>query len=92
MDKATEKIVFEIEKELEKKKALEEKLKASNEKIKQLEAKKLEAENAQMISSIRDLNIGPEELADLLRGLKAKNGAVTAPVIAKEEVVEEKAV
>ncbi|MBP3195525.1 MAG: DUF4315 family protein [Butyrivibrio sp.] len=92
MDKATEKIVLEIEKEQEKKKALEEKLKASNEKIKQLEAKKLEAENAQMISSIRDLNIGPEELADLLRNLKAKNGAVTVPVVAKEEVVEEKAV
>ncbi len=92
MDKATEKIVLEIEKELEKKKALEEKLKASNEKIKQLEAKKLEAENAQMISSIRDLNIGPEELAGLLRSLKAKNGANVAPVIEKEEVVEEKAV
>ncbi len=91
MDKATEKIVLEIEKEIKKKKDLEEKLKLSNERIKMLEAKKLEAENAQIVASIRQLNVSPEELQSFLSGIRAKRG--TAENISDtKDVMEEKAV
>ncbi len=92
MDKATEKIVLEIEKEQKKKKDLEEKLKASNERIRLLEAKKLEAENAQIVASIRQLNVSPEELQSFLSSIKAKRGAVVANVSDTKGVMEEKAV
>ena len=93
MDKVTEKIIQDIEKEMEKKKALEEKLKACNERIKQLEAKKLENENAQIISSIRDLNVSPEELAGFLSSIKAKRGQISSlPSLEKNTQTEEKAV
>ena len=71
MDNTIEKIELEIQKELEKKRKIEEKLKASNEKIKQLEAKKTDLENAKIVSTIRELNIKPEELGGLLASLKA---------------------
>nr|MBQ4454730.1 DUF4315 family protein [Clostridia bacterium] len=92
MDKATEKIVLEIEKEQKKKKDLEEKLKASNERIRLLEAKKLEAENAQIVASIRQLNVSPEELQSFLSSIKAKRGATVANVSDTKGVMEEKAV
>ena len=92
MDKATEKIVLEIEKEQKKKKDLEEKLKASNERIRLLEAKKLEAENAQIVASIRQLNVSPEELQSFLSSIKAKRGATVASVSDTKGVMEEKAV
>ena len=92
MDKATEKIVLEIEKELKKKKDLEEKLKASNERIRVLEAKKLEAENAQIVASIRQLNVSPEELQSFLSSIKAKRGAAVVNVSDTKVVMEEKAV
>ena len=92
MDKATEKIVLEIEKEQKKKKSLEEKLKASNERIRLLEAKKLEAENAQIVASIRQLNVSPEELQSFLSSIKAKRGATVANVSDTKGVMEEKAV
>ncbi len=92
MDKATEKIVLEIEKEKNKKKDLEEKLKASNERIRLLEAKKLEAENAQIVASIRQLNVSPEELQSFLSSIKAKRGATVANVSDTKGVMEEKAV
>lgn len=92
MDKVMEKIAVDIEKELEKKKALEEKLKACNDRIRSLENKKLEAENAQMVSSIRALNISPEELGALLSSIK-QGKPVTEPVKApQKEELEEKAV
>ena len=92
MDKATEKIVLEIEKEQKKKKDLEEKLKSSNERIRVLEAKKLEAENAQIVASIRQLNVSPEELQSFLSSIKAKRGATVANVSDTKGVMEEKAV
>lgn len=92
MDKATEKIVLEIEKEQKKKKDLEEKLKASNERIRLLEAKKLEAENAQIVASIRQLNVSPEELQSFLSSIIAKRGATVANVSDTKGVMEEKAV
>lgn len=92
MDKATEKIVLEIEKETKKKKELEEKLKASNERIRALEAKKLEAENAQIVASIRQLNVSPEELQNFLSSIKAKRGAAVINVSDTKDVMEEKAV
>ena len=92
MDKATEKIVLEIEKELKKKKELEDKLKASNERIRLLEAKKLEAENAQIVASIRQLNVSPEELQGFLSSIKAKRGAAVVNVSDTKNVMEEKAV
>ena len=92
MDKATEKIVMEIEKEIKKKKDLEEKLKACNERIRALEAKKLEAENAQIVASIRQLNVSPEELQSFLSSIKAKRGAAVISVSDKKDVMEEKAV
>nr|WP_297708312.1 DUF4315 family protein [uncultured Butyrivibrio sp.] len=93
MDKATEKIIQDIEKELEKKKGLEERLKLCNDRIKLLEAKKLELENSQIIASIRDLNVSPEELAAFLSGIKAKRGQVAAmPSLQKNTQTEEKAV
>ena len=92
MDKATEKIVLEIEKETKKKKDLEEKLKASNERISALEAKKLEAENAQIVASIRQLNVSPEELQNFLSSIKAKRGAAVINVSDTKDVMEEKAV
>ena len=92
MDKATEKIVLEIEKEQKKKKDLEEKLKASNERIRLLEAKKLEAENAQIVASIRQLNVSPEERQSFLSSIKAKRGATVANVSDTKGVMEEKAV
>ena len=92
MDKATEKIVLEIEKEQKKKKDLEEKLKVSNERIRLLEAKKLEAENAQIVASIRQLNVSPEELQSFLSSIKAKRGATVANVSDTKGVMEEKAV
>ena len=92
MDKATEKIVLEIEKEQKKKKDLEEKLKVSNERIRLLEAKKLEAENAQIVASIRQLNVSPEELQSFLSSIKAQRGATVANVSDTKGVMEEKAV
>ncbi len=91
MDKATEKIVLEIEKEQKKKKDLEEKLRLSNERIKALEAKKTEAENAQIVASIRQLNVSPEELQSFLSGIRAKRGAASS-VSDTKDVMEEKAV
>lgn len=92
MDKVMEKIAVDIEKELEKKKALEEKLKACNDRIRSLENKKLEAENAQMVSSIRALNISPEELGALLASIKTGK-PVSEPVKEpQKEELEEKAV
>ncbi len=92
MDKATEKIMLEIEKEQKKKKDLEEKLKVSNERIRLLEAKKLEAENAQIVASIRQLNVSPEELQSFLTSIKAKRGATVVNVSDTKGVMEEKAV
>ena len=92
MDKATEKIMLEIEKEQKKKKDLEEKLKVSNERIRLLEAKKLEAENAQIVASIRQLNVSPEELQSFLSSIKAKRGAAVVNVSDTKGVMEEKAV
>lgn len=91
MDKATEKIILEIEKELKKKKDLEEKLRLANERIKLLETKKIEAENAQIVASIRQLNVSPEELQSFLSGIKAKRGTAEC-VSDTKEVMEEKAV
>ncbi len=91
MDKATEKIVLEIEKEIKKKKDLEEKLKLSNERIKMLEANQLEAENAQIVASIRQLNVSPEELQSFLSGIRAKRGTAMG-VSDTKDVMEEKAV
>ncbi len=84
--------MLEIEKEQKKKKDLEEKLKASNERIRLLEAKKLEAENAQIVASIRQLNVSPEELQSFLSSIKAKRGATVANVSDTKGVMEEKAV
>ena len=92
MDKVTEKIVLEIEKEQKKKKDLEEKLKASNERIRLLEAKKLDAENGQIVACIRQLNVSPEELQSFLSSIKAKRGATVANVSDTKDVMEEKAV
>ena len=92
MDKVMEKIAVDIEKELEKKKALEEKLKACNDRIRSLENKKLEAENAQMVSSIRALNISPEELGALLSSIKQGKPVTEAVKAPQKEELEEKAV
>ena len=92
MDKAKEKIVLEIEKELKKKKDLEEKLKLVSERIKTLEAKKLETENAQIVASIRQLNVSPEELQSFLSGIRAKRGAAAVSISDTKDVMEEKAV
>lgn len=88
MDNTIEKIELEIQKELEKKRKIEEKLKASNEKIKQLEAKKTDLENAQIVSTIRELNIKPEDLGSLLASLKADS----IGTISKTAELEDKAV
>ena len=57
-----------------------------------LEAKKLEAENAQIVASIRQLNVSPEELQSFLSSIKAKRGAAVISVSDKKDVMEEKAV
>ena len=88
MDNTIEKIELEIQKETEKKRKIEEKLKASNEKIKQLEAKKTDLENAQIVSTIRELNIKPEDLGSLLASLKADS----IGTISKTAELEDKAV
>ena len=88
MDNVVEKIQIEINKEVEKRKKLEEKLKNCNEKIKVLEAKRTETENAQIVSTIRELNIKPEELGRILASLKQNN----TEVISKTSGLEEKAV
>jgi len=88
LDNTIEKIELEIQKELEKKRKIEEKLKASNEKIKQLEAKKTDLENAKIVSTIRELNIKPEELGGLLASLKADS----IGTISKTAELEDKAV
>ena len=92
MDKVMEQIALDIEKELDKKKALEEKLKACNYRIRSLENKKLEAENAQMVSSIRALNISPEELGALLSSIKQGKPVTEAVKAPQKEELEEKAV
>ncbi len=88
MDNTIEKLQQEISKELEKKQKIEEKLKVCNERLKQLEAKKTDFENAQIVSTIREFNIKPEELGKLLASLK-KDSIGT---IAKGAELEEKAV
>lgn len=88
MDNTIEKIELEIQKEFEKKRKIEEKLKASNEKIKHLEAKKTDLENAKIVSTIRELNIKPEELGGLLASLKADS----IGTISKTAELEDKAV
>ena len=88
MDNTIEKIELEISKELEKKRKIEDKLKASNDKIKQLETKKTELENAKIVSTIRELNIKPEELGGLLASLKADS----IGTISKTAEMEDKAV
>jgi len=85
MDNSIEKIELEISKELEKKRKIEEKLKASNDKIKQLETKKTELENAKIVSTIRELNIKPEELGGLLASLKADSVGTISKVAEMED-------
>ncbi|WP_026664513.1 DUF4315 family protein [Butyrivibrio sp. FC2001] len=85
MDKQIEKINLDIEKEEEKRKILEEKLKASTERLKQLRAKKTEIEDSEMVKGIRDLNISPEELKEILSSIRQKKNAVIKEMDAMEK-------
>lgn len=91
MDLILEKIEKDIEKESEKRVKFEEKLKACNEKIKQLQQKKTEIEDSQMLASIKEFNVTPQELKELLRSIKGKGEpeikAVTETKDIREEVV-----
>lgn len=91
MELMIEKIEKDIEKEMEKKVKLEEKLKASNERIKQLQQKKAEIEDSQMLASIKELNVTPQELKALLLSIKGKATADIRTIDSKENA-EEKAV
>jgi len=89
MDQLVEKIEKDIEREVDKKQKLEEKLKSCNEKIKQLQQKKTELEDSQMLASIKEFNVSPQELKELLLSIKGKGKADVKQISAENAVLEE---